>query len=667
MIDEYYRPQSKELKEIDKMEKDFAIDKFGASTNPFQHQTEALKARIFHGANKVEFSFFGAGKSHEKQFTPGTFGRRERQDMLDLAGYNKVDTTTHATVGVQGLSGLNMQQGKFDDQMRKQAIDEIKRAIDFASDATTGGAVVFHSGEAPRYMHGRWKNGDAEFKMYPEEEKRKITYLADPLTKKLVGQISPIDKIAKPILQKDENGNVVYLKDENGNYVVDEQLKEVDRIHKGKIPLYETDKEGNIRTQLITFEEFQKEREKDYLKEYNRKPTEEEITKDFFYQQRFVDVMYSLYFGIGREKDYNKALEQRDKIVNALNFYKELKRKVSDEDWWKVKKEIRETRAEHAGLVPPDVVDPVKWLEEQLRANEREVAYIKELALHGRRTATEQLDIVKRAKLADKFAITQSAQSMADLGIYAWQKTNIAKENFKSGKRNYDLKKDIFIAPENLFPETYGSHPDELKNLVAQGRKAMADKLKSNYGMSEEEAKKIAKNHIKATVDIGHMNIWRKYFVSKPNESLEQRDKRFTKWLLKKTKELVDGGYVGHIHVNDNFGFHDEHLSAGDGNAPVKEFIEQAKKAGLEDFIVESGSLNPMRALPDTWAHFGSPVYHIHVPGVTRDTWTDFWHSYFGKTEKPRYIVGAYSPSKDFRGEPFYSGLDLEGLQYFEG
>ncbi|MBD3204390.1 hypothetical protein GF327_08925 [Candidatus Woesearchaeota archaeon] len=662
-MDDYYKPQSRELKEMDKMEKDFAIDNFGASTNPFQHQTEALKARIFHGANKIEFSFFGTGKSQEKQFTPGSFGKREREDMLNLAGYNKVETSTHATVGVQGLSGLNMQQGKFDDQMRKQAIDEIKRAIDFASEATTGGAVVFHSGEAPRYMHGRWKNGDAEFKMYPEEEKRKITYLADPLTKRLVGQISPIDKIAKPILKTNENGDVIYLKDENGNEVIENQLKDFDRMHHGKIPLYETDEEGNIKTELITFEEFKKEREKDYLKEHNRKPTEEELVKDFFHQQKFVDVMYSLYFGIGHEKEYNEALERREKIINSLNFYKELKEKVPEKDWWKVKKEDPRT----ADLFfPPDVEDPVKYLEKRLGQNERQIANIKELALHGRRTATEQLDMVRRAKLADKFAVTQSAQSMADLGVYAWQQTKNAKKKFKQGKRNYDLKNDIYIAPENLFPETYGSHPDELKNLVKQGRDAMIKKLKSNYGMSDAKANKLAQKHIKATIDIGHMNVWRKYFVSNPNESLEERDKRFNKWLLKKTKTLVDEGYVGHIHINDNFGFHDEHLSAGDGNAPIKEFIEQAKDAGLNEFIVESGSINPMRAMPDAWHHFGSPVYHMHVPGVTADTWSDFWHSYFGKTQKPRYIVGSYSPSQDFRGAPFYSGLDLEGLQYFD-
>ena len=30
------------------------------------------------------------------------------------------------------------------------------------------------------------------------------------------------------------------------------------------------------------------------------------------------------------------------------------------------------------------------------------------------------------------------------------------------------------------------------------------------------------------------------------------------------------------------------------------------------------------------------------------------------RTEKPRYIVGDYAPSDEFKGAPFYSGLGLE-------
>ncbi|MBN2423032.1 hypothetical protein JXB41_07435 [Candidatus Woesearchaeota archaeon] len=664
-MNDYYSPQSKELKEIDRMEREFAVDDFGASTNPFQHQTEALKARIFHGANKVEFSFFGYGKSHEKQFTPESFGKRERQDMRELAEFNKVETSTHASVGINGLSGLS--QNRFDEHHRKESIDEVKKAVHFAAQATTGGAVVFHAAEAPRPLFSEYarykKEGEARFQLYPTEEEEEIILLVDPIEKEIMRGVKENAPIALPVQKIDpKTGEPMYLKDENGEYVKDEIFEPYDKIHKGKIPIYDYDeKTGDIKTRVITFTKFREEEEKKIKHKYNRDPTKEEreeTIKKFFQFQQTLQLQYHYGFGKQAEREYMEGLEHRKKIIDSLNFYKKLKERIPESEWWKLKRQ-GDLKARGIGRVyiPPEVEDPVEYLEDSLNEVDRSLMYGRELALSGRRQTQEALKKIDRATPIQNYAKKKAAESMGEIGEYVWQ-MNVQHKK--------DLKNPLFLAPENLFPETYGSHPDELRELVENGREAMVKRLEKYYGKSKQEAKKLAENHIKATIDIGHMNTWRKYFIAKPGESIQERDKRFNQWLLDKTKKLVDEGIVGHIHVNDNFGFNDEHLSAGDGNAPIKEFIEQAKKAGLKNFIVESGSINPMRALPDTWAHFGSPVYHIHVPGVTRDTWTDFWHSYFGRTEKPRYIVGSYSPSQDFRGAPFYSGLDLEGLEYFE-
>ncbi|MFH2021550.1 MAG: hypothetical protein ABIJ34_09130 [archaeon] len=675
MSDHYYThqplaPQSKEMKEIDRSF-EVGIDELGTTTNPFEHQTQALKARIFHGASRVEFEFFGQQKGRKEQPTPETFGARERLDMRELAEFNEIETSTHATVGVQGLSGLNMQNHMFSDDQRKQSIDEIKRAIHFAAEATTGGAVVFHTGEAPRYMHGRWKNGNGEtmFQMYPEEDERKVTYLTDPISKRLVAQISDVDRLALPVYDRDEKNNINYLKDEKGEFVTDPLLKEFDKIHGGRIPLYKTDeKSGAVQTRIINFGEFKKERLKELEAEQGKKldasVVEEDLVKDFFRLQRFMDVQYNFYFGTHGEGSYVETLKQREKIIDSLKFYRELKEKIPEKDWWKVKQQGRAMQ-----FVPPDVEDPVEYLEKNLQENSRQISYYKELAIHGRRAAHDQLEMVNRSKLADKFAVEQSALSMAELGVYAWQMTEKAHKDFKDEKVPFDIKNPIYLAPENLFPEMYGSHPDELKEFVLKGREAMQKELVSKFKMKESEAKKLSEQHIRATLDIGHANIWKKYFVSKEGESLESRDKRFEEWLIKKTKELVDQKIVGHLHISDNFGFHDEHLTAGDGNAPIKKFVENAKKAGLKEFIVESGSFNPLTSLPDTWMHFNSPVYGLQVPGFTKDAWTDpsvprawndHYRSYFGRTEGPRYIVGDMSPSEDFKGAPFYSGLGVD-------
>jgi len=218
------------MKEIDRI-REIGVEDFGSTTNPFEHATQALKARIFHGANKIEFEFFGQQKGRKEAATPETFGKRERMDMRELAEFNEIETSTHATVAVSGLSGLDMQHGTFDDRHRKEAIDEIKRAVHFAAEATTGGAVVFHTGEAPRYMYGRWtdEKGNSLFKQFPEEEIRRIRYLVDPITKGIVEQVKEIDRVAIPELVK-EKGKLKFLKDENGKAVEDDLLKQMTRI-----------------------------------------------------------------------------------------------------------------------------------------------------------------------------------------------------------------------------------------------------------------------------------------------------------------------------------------------------------------------------------------------------------------------------------------------------
>jgi len=290
MINEYYNSmdreltQSREMKEIDSA-RAVGIGEFGTTTNPFEHQTQALKARIFHGANRVEFAFFGAQKGRKESPTPETFGERERRDMRDLAEFNKVETTTHATVAVQGLSGIDMQQGVFSDEARKRNIDEIKRAIHFAAEATTGGAIVFHSGEAPRSMVSRWKDektGQPLFEMFPEEAKRELHFLADPVDKRLIGPIRENDRVAVPVYDLDEKGKKKYLLDEHGNIIQDELLKDYDDINKGRIPLYKFDEKGNIDTEYITFKEWKQRRIKEYESVLKRKPSEEELIRDFY-------------------------------------------------------------------------------------------------------------------------------------------------------------------------------------------------------------------------------------------------------------------------------------------------------------------------------------------------------------------------------------------------
>jgi hypothetical protein len=225
------------------------------------------------------------------------------------------------------------------------------------------------------------------------------------------------------------------------------------------------------------------------------------------------------------------------------------------------------------------------------------------------------------------------------------------------------LKKPLFIAPENLFPETgYGSHPQELKAVILDARKEMVKRLVHDRGMVESEAKHIADEHIKATFDVGHAYTWKKFFMRNEGESRKDYDKRFNDWVTDQTKDLAKNKIIGHVHISDNFGYYDEHLSPGTGSVPLKDFIKELRDADLTTpMIAEPGAQAQDQlysAMTGAWSALASsPVYRS-------SKWTEIEDSYFGRTRSPGYIVGKYAPSEEYRGvekgAPFWSGVGLE-------
>ncbi len=164
----------------------------------------------------------------------------------------------------------------------------------------------------------------------------------------------------------------------------------------------------------------------------------------------------------------------------------------------------------------------------------------------------------------------------------------------------------------------------------------------SKTPISKEDAMEVAKTHIKGTLDIGHLNNFREHFR---NDKGQFNEKDFQKWMLSQTERLVKGGYVGHVHLSDNFGFDDEHLTPGQGNVPMKEFLAQMEKLGMKDMIVEPGSFNPTSAMLDTLSYVNSPVY-----GVSRQMrFKNMREQHFGYNAPGFFIAGAYAPSNDWK------------------
>ncbi|MEK6846024.1 MAG: hypothetical protein AABY26_04650, partial [Nanoarchaeota archaeon] len=140
-----------------------------------------VAARLRGGTKVAELAFMGAGRGSGQGHTPEMYGEIQRQALREMQVANDVHFTTHATVGVYGMAGAD-QQGNFSRHQKGMAIDEIKRAIDFAADVAKGGSVVVHTGEFQRPIAEAEWNKDKRFRMFEKEEETTSFKVVDTRT-----------------------------------------------------------------------------------------------------------------------------------------------------------------------------------------------------------------------------------------------------------------------------------------------------------------------------------------------------------------------------------------------------------------------------------------------------------------------------------------------------
>ncbi|MBI4981018.1 hypothetical protein HZC30_05690 [Candidatus Woesearchaeota archaeon] len=258
--------------------------------------------------------------------------------------------------------------------------------------------------------------------------------------------------------------------------------------------------------------------------------------------------------------------------------------------------------------MPEDAQMPAEILKDTLKEIDRQIRSSRESSASQWAQAHEQMETMKHVESAETYALKESYGAYADAGIQAMRRS---MELEKKGQ----LKQPIFISMENLYPETYGAHPDELIKLIKGSQERMAEVLQKNYKMSEEEARKKAEDHIGATFDTGHFNMWRKYFQNDPNKTIEQNDKEFNQWFLTHNGEMIVE--AGADYTTDTSGF---------------------------------------QTMAKAWKYFGNPVYGI-PSGVQEKRWGEVQYGYFGQIQPPYFTVGPYAPSEDWT---VWSGTPLE-------
>jgi len=618
--------------------------------NPMQHLQAAIRA----GSAKMEFTFFGSSKSGSGQHTPESVGRLEREQMKELATLNNVKFSTHATVGIHGLAGMTKEG--FEEQARHQSLREINKAIEFAAEAGTGGAVVFHTGEWQRPLTDI-KGG--RFQGYPDEDKTSPVMVVDNKTGDIVG-IKRDQSVFEPkfmtaadyeketgkrvIGKKDTEGITVEQGDWvdiDGNAIKHEWVLDEKRAEKlfDRVPIWNS-KKTNFEVEEKRYGDFVNEAQA--FKEKGINITPEELFVKTQYANRVLTAKGASLYHAQRYEEYKR---QRDKIQEALDFVSKLEKGLPEDERWKLIEEI-------SGRYGPSITAhkyssreykmPSEILKEELKHVTDEMRHVHEASASADAQAKDALDKMNNLTTLDRYGTRKSAETIAEAGINAMMQTQ---------KHKNDLRDPLFVSPEPWLPQMYGSHPDEMRNIIVNSRKEMSRMLQTK-GYSKQEAEDMAKTHIKGTLDTGHFNTWRKYWQAAPNESPQEAEKKFEKWYLDETEKLAKEGIIGHIHMTDNFGYDDEHLTPGQGNIPFKEFMKRMEKAGIKDFIVERGSDNPM-ALQDTLSEFGSPVYSLG----RRFNMSNLRNAHFGYAAPANYIVGAYAPSNEWR---LWSEVPLE-------
>ena len=653
---------------------------------------QTVKSRLHPGAKKLEFVFFGRGKGSAQGHTPGQYGFKQRQALVEIGRSNKVDFTTHSAVGIMGLAGMD-QQGNFSKASKQDSLLELKRAVEFAADVGQGGPVVVHTGEFDRpIVDAEWnqQEGDpykGKFTRYADEEGRTEYRVVDRRTGRLVQSAQKNRKVSRPVwnvategeeyvdfdgvTKKGEKGKKVYL-DYEGNRVQpelrvpkfnkDDQKFEV--VQLGWEDLVEEAKEMTTRAKevwkdwkagRISNKEFENSywarfRDAKSVKDVNVRAEEAYIISTLE-TNAARDRGWALYYG-GNFDDYIKKMK---KFKKALAFYEQLEEATDEEEKWQLKREIGELRLP-SGLVPPDSKFPSEILREQIKEVDRQMKYSRESSAAQWAQSEEAVEQIRNIESAETYAIKEAYDAYAQSAISAMRQSDALE---KKGK----LKKPIAVALENLFPEAYGSHPDELKSLVLGSRERMVELLKQQ-GMAEEAAKKKATAHITATFDTGHLNMWRKYWRGDPNKSIKENDKAFDKWMLDKVGELAKDKIIGHVHIDDNYGYHDDHLAPGEGNTPIKEMVKVLKKNGYKgELIVEPGADyytdtgNGFASLAKTWKHFDLPVYGRGGLSGQGATWGNVQYGFFGHNQPAYFVFGAYSPSEEWT---LWSGVPLE-------
>ena len=102
-------------------------------------------------------------------------------------------------------------------------------------------------------------------------------------------------------------------------------------------------------------------------------------------------------------------------------------------------------------------MDPIEFADKRLFDLRHELEHVRQGSVGYEQQAEESKLLLKYATPIERYALEKSIAGYAETAMHAY---NLTKEK--------KLKNPLFIAMENIYPESYGGHPTELKELVLE-------------------------------------------------------------------------------------------------------------------------------------------------------------------------------------------------------
>ncbi len=293
------------------------------------------------------------------------------------------------------------------------------------------------------------------------------------------------------------------------------------------------------------------------------------------------------------------------------------------------------------GIIP----ERIKGFEEAIRAMKIQEKQLKD--------QEEQFEPIS------KFALGKSTESYAQAGIWAMEES-------QKNKYVQQGKGSVCVGPEMGWPQYYGSHPQEWVELIKESRKKMEEKLVKEQGYDAEQAKELAKKHIKGELDTAHLGMWLQSF--KTDLPWDERVKEFKKWYKGQIEYLAEENkkydLIGGIQVVDSANGSHGHLPPGQGilGKDIFEYMKILKeKGGYKGELTSEGheeeTFGQGRILTKAWEAFGSPIGTGYWAGNQMPMFRDIRNAQAMTSYGTTGIYQSYVPSNDFT---LWSNVPLE-------